>query len=245
MPKLDVLTLIGTTVAHSIWIGALLATCTAAALRVLQPASHAARYWLAMAALATATCLPLVALAGDTVRPSWLSWLGLAWLAGASALGIRLVNSHRLVQQLRRSARPANQQWQSALADTASALGIRRFVALKESALLEVPCSLGVQRPTIIMPAGMLERLTPADFRAIAAHELAHVVRGDYFWNLVQVAFETLLFFHPVTGWLSRVIQRERELGSDAMEKTHNRMRSFSSRLCSSTSQSHSRCVMP
>ena len=211
------LTLIGTTVAHSLWIGALIAACTAAAMRVLRQDSPVARYWLAMAALAIAAGLPLMVLRGDPVWPNWTPWLGVAWLAGCGAHGIRLVNSLRLVHQLRRSARPAPGPWQSSLDDTASAMGVRRFVALKESDCLEVPSSIGVQRPVILMPAGMLDRLTPPDFRAIAAHELAHVARADYFWNLVQVALEAALFFHPITGWLSRSIQRERELCSDAV----------------------------
>lgn len=217
MAEAGVLALIGTTVAHALWIGAVVAACAAAALRLLRPASPVARYWLAMAALAAATGLPLIVLLGHPARSNWAPWLGMAWIAGAGAHGIRLINSFRLVRQLRRSARPAPEPWRSRLAETASALGIRRVVALGESDLPDVPCSIGVQRPVIIIPAGMLGRLRPQDFRAVAAHELAHVVRGDYFWNLVQVALETMLFFHPVTGWLSRTIQRERELCSDAV----------------------------
>ena len=217
MPEIDTVALIGTSVAHCLWIGALVGACTAAALRVLRQATPVTRYWLAMAALAITAGVPVLVLLGDSGRHAWLPWLGLAWLAGAGARGIRLVHSLRLVQQLRRSARPAPQPWQSGLADPVSALGVRRFVALEESDVLEVPCSVGVWRPAIIMPAGMLDRLTPPDVTAIAAHELAHVVRRDYLWNLVQVGFGTVLFFHPVASWLSRVIQRERELCCDAI----------------------------
>lgn len=211
------LTLIGTTVAHSLWIGALIAACTAAALRVLRHASPVARYWLAMTALAAVAGVPVLVLAGDANRHAWFPWLGLAWLAGAGALGVRLVNSLRLVEQLRSSSAPAAGHRHAALAEIAAAMGIRRSVALEESELLEVPCSVGVFRPSIIMPVGMLDRLTAADFRAIAAHELAHVKRRDYFWNLAQVGIEAAVFFHPASAWLSRVVRRERELCSDAV----------------------------
>ena len=43
------------------------------------------------------------------------------------------------------------------------------------------------------------------------AHELAHVRRLDPFVNLVQVAAEALLFYHPAVWWLNRRIRTERE----------------------------------
>ena len=46
---------------------------------------------------------------------------------------------------------------------------------------------------------------------AILAHELAHIRRHDYPVNLVQCVIETLMFHHPATWWISRVIRRERE----------------------------------
>ena len=49
------------------------------------------------------------------------------------------------------------------------------------------------------------------------AHELAHVRRHDYLVNLLQRAAEALLFFHPVTWWLSHRIRVERELVADAI----------------------------
>jgi TonB family protein len=42
-------------------------------------------------------------------------------------------------------------------------------------------------------------------------HELAHVRRYDHLVNLLQVVIETLLFYHPVVRWVSRVLREERE----------------------------------
>jgi len=210
------LTLIGTTVAHSLWIGGLFAAGTAIAMHLLRDAPPIVRYRIASSALAAVVVVPLLVLLGDSGSHGWMPWLGLAWAAGASVLGVRLVNSLRQVRRLRQSAWPAPARWQNALTGAAAALGINTPVRLEESDLIEVPCSLGVRRPAILMPSGMLSRLSPEAFRAIAAHELAHVARRDYLWNLVQAALETMLFFHPVTGWLSRSIRRERELCCDA-----------------------------
>ena len=44
------------------------------------------------------------------------------------------------------------------------------------------------------------------------AHELAHVRRRDYALNLVQVAADVILWFHPAARWLSRRVRIEREV---------------------------------
>src|SRR5262249_45036697 len=53
------------------------------------------------------------------------------------------------------------------------------------------------------LPAGQVE--------AILLHELAHIRRCDYLVNLLQTFVEGLLFYHPATWWVSRVIRAERE----------------------------------
>src|SRR6185295_7018416 len=49
----------------------------------------------------------------------------------------------------------------------------------------------------------------------LIAHELAHVRRHDFLVNLLQSWVETLFFFHPGIGWLSRRIRLEREMACD------------------------------
>jgi hypothetical protein len=46
---------------------------------------------------------------------------------------------------------------------------------------------------------------------AILSHEMAHIRRYDLIINLMQRIVEALLFFHPVTWWISRRIRIERE----------------------------------
>ncbi len=53
--------------------------------------------------------------------------------------------------------------------------------------------------------------LTPRQLELIIAHELAHVRRADWLFNLFQVLVETVLFYHPAVRLLSRRIRAERE----------------------------------
>jgi HEAT repeat protein len=63
----------------------------------------------------------------------------------------------------------------------------------------------------ILLPATALTGLTPEQWQAILAHELAHVRRSDYLINSAQTVVETLLFYHPAVWWVSGRIRLERE----------------------------------
>jgi hypothetical protein len=63
----------------------------------------------------------------------------------------------------------------------------------------------------VVVPVGAFTSLTPEQLRAVLAHELSHIHRLDHLVNAGQVVIETLLFFHPVTWWLSGQVRLERE----------------------------------
>ena len=68
--------------------------------------------------------------------------------------------------------------------------------------------------------AARLLGLTPRQLELIISHELAHVARLDYLFNLAQIAVETLFFFHPAVWWLSGRIRAERENCCDDLAVT-------------------------
>ncbi len=74
---------------------------------------------------------------------------------------------------------------------------------------------MGIVRSLIILPASALMALSPEQLEAVLAHELAHVRRADYLWNLIQTMVETLFFFHPAVWWLGRRLRQQRELCCD------------------------------
>ncbi len=79
------------------------------------------------------------------------------------------------------------------------------------SQVARVPTAFGWLRPVILLPASILCEMPPEQLEMILAHELAHVRRLDYLWNLLQIAIETVLFYHPAVWWVSRRIREERE----------------------------------
>ena len=77
------------------------------------------------------------------------------------------------------------------------------------------PGVFGIFRPVLLLPAGIEERLTPAQLDAILAHEMAHVRRHDNLTAAIHMLVETLFWFFPLAWWLRARLIEERELACD------------------------------
>ncbi len=134
------------------------------------------------------------------------------WLAGVSLLLVRTGGGLWRVHRLHEAglAAPAS-RWQEAAARLASRLGLVNAVRVVESRLVGTPTVVGWMRPIVLLPVAALANLTPAQVEAILAHELAHIRRHDYLFNLLQSLGETVLFYHPAVWWVSGRIRAERE----------------------------------
>jgi beta-lactamase regulating signal transducer with metallopeptidase domain len=144
--------------------------------------------------------------------PEALLWFLAFWTSGVAILSLYNAGGWIQVRRLRsRGIRPVPESWETIVDGLRRRLGIARAVRILETSALAVPAVIGCLRPVILVPASALTGLTPRQLEAILAHELAHVRRHDYLVNLLQTMVETLLFYHPVVWWVSRVIRRERE----------------------------------
>ena len=57
--------------------------------------------------------------------------------------------------------------------------------------------------------------------RAVLAHELAHVARGDYVASLAAQCVRALHFYNPLVYWLAARLRLEQELAADAVATEH------------------------
>ncbi|WP_342381959.1 energy transducer TonB [Myxococcus stipitatus] len=200
-----------------------LVTFLGAVLEGLGPvaASGAAAAPLLPVARATTTLLVDTAAREVVVAsPSWLQlprhWLLPAWCCGVLLLSARTLVSWYAAQRMSRlhTEAPAA-AWTQALAQALSRMKLTRPVRLLASARVDVPQVIGLWRPLILVPAGAIVGLTPAQLEAVLSHELAHIQRHDYLVNLLQALVETFLFYHPAVWWLSHRIREEREHCAD------------------------------
>jgi TonB family protein len=97
-------------------------------------------------------------------------------------------------------------------------LGIGRGeVQIASSAEISGPATVGVERSTLLLPLGFLDKLSADELDALLAHEFAHMRRRDFGKNLVYGILSLPVAYHPVL-WLTRArLAETRELLCDAM----------------------------
>ena len=84
-----------------------------------------------------------------------------------------------------------------------------------ETSELTTPATIGWRRPLLLLPADWRD-WSPAERRAVLAHELAHVCRGDFLAGLAAQLSLALHFYHPLAHWLAARLRLEQELAADA-----------------------------
>jgi bla regulator protein blaR1 len=101
--------------------------------------------------------------------------------------------------------------WKQRIMELAQDLGVYRSIQLLESTIVRVPVVIGLLKPVILLPLGLLSNLPPEQVEAVLLHELAHIRRKDYLVNLVQSFAEVIFFFNPAIIWISSLMREERE----------------------------------
>lgn len=113
------------------------------------------------------------------------------------------------------------ENWKGIYSTAKTKLKVTKSVGLYLSNKISVPITLGHIKPFILFPLAYANKMEPAQIEAILLHELAHVKRHDYLFNLLKVGIETILFFNPFVWALSKVMEKEREHACDDMVVAH------------------------
>ena len=137
------------------------------------------------------------------------------WLAGVLLLSVRALGGWWVIRRLRSRLQQAPHTLRLRLDVLRRQMNIARLVDLRLSTGITNPLTAGVLRPWILLPITALTSLSPEQLEVVLCHELAHIRRADYLWNLLQTIVETLFFFHPAVWWISRRVREERELCCD------------------------------
>jgi len=126
------------------------------------------------------------------------------WLCGAVLGLIVWWRSLRRMQAIQRAAAPL--PFDFAIPVMSSPAGLE-------------PGVFGIWKPVLLLPAGISERLTPAQLKAVLAHELCHVRRRDNLTGAIHMLVEIIFWFHPLV-WLIRlrlVAERERACDEEVL----------------------------
>jgi beta-lactamase regulating signal transducer with metallopeptidase domain/protein involved in polysaccharide export with SLBB domain len=142
-----------------------------------------------------------------------------AWILGVILFAVYHIAGWLWLQRLRHMPTERD-RWQPLIHRLSKQLHLTRAVIVIESARVAGPWVVGIFKPMILIPLGLLNDLSPQQIEAILAHELAHIRRHDYLINLIQASIETLMFYHPAIWWISSQIRQERECCCDDLAAT-------------------------
>jgi beta-lactamase regulating signal transducer with metallopeptidase domain len=150
----------------------------------------------------------LVAVAPASIPPSlpvW-PWLLLAvWCAGAAVVLVSWWRQWLPIRTAIRRATPVRLDAQCGAAD----------LAVMSSPSMPEPAIVGIRRPRLLLPEGIVERLTPAQLRALIVHERCHIRCHDNLTAAIHMAVEALFWFHPAVWWIEARLVDERERACD------------------------------
>jgi beta-lactamase regulating signal transducer with metallopeptidase domain len=90
-----------------------------------------------------------------------------------------------------------------------------RGLAVRSSPSMFGPAVVGIRRPVLLLPADLIDRLTPAQVNALMAHERSHVSCHDNLAAAVHMAVEAIFWFHPIVWWIESRLIDERERACD------------------------------
>jgi hypothetical protein len=97
-----------------------------------------------------------------------------------------------------------------------AAMGCRSKVEIREVADLPTPATAGWLRPMLLLPDDW-RSWDESERRAVIAHELAHIIRGDYVSGLVARSAVVLHAWHPLVHWMAGRLTLQQELAADAL----------------------------
>jgi bla regulator protein blaR1 len=108
-------------------------------------------------------------------------------------------------------------RWTRIYADVrrASRLPIEIGIPVVASPVLCEPGVFGIFRPVLMLPEGMAEHLSKAEWEAILAHEMCHVRCRDNLTAVIYMLVESVFWFHPLVWWMGTRLVAERERACD------------------------------
>ncbi len=157
------------------------------------------------------------------VAQEMLTWYGrllrvsmqgvfVVWAAGALFFLARLAwGWARLVSILRLAVPNTDAKLATAFEQVVQKLRLGQTPEVVRSRVIVGPVATGFLRPRVVIPEGMVERVTPAQLSDILIHELAHIVRRDQVVVLFQQVASCIFWLHPFAIAVNQQLARARE----------------------------------
>jgi TonB family protein len=213
---------------HHLWAAAILCSLALPFFALLLPAWHsptlgsAAALWSPAHANASnfgSRAVPGVivnAVVAAPVLSKLASAALLAWALGFSFVLVRLVAGLARLAWVSTHAKPLfDEHWMRTVLELSEFHKLTSSVSLLQcSSPLAMPLTWGIFRPVIVLPSGAT--LWSEDRRRIVlSHELAHIARRDWLWQVSGELTRAMYWFHPLAWLAAGRLRQESERASD------------------------------
>lgn len=146
------------------------------------------------------------------VREDWLY----VWFSVAAVWAVvTAIRYAACSARLRRNGQVDVSSLAHTLSELSTRLRLRRTPRLVVTNEPVGPAVVGVLRPTVVLPAALVDRCGAAGLAPILAHELIHIRRGDLWVGLLQIITRALWWFHPLVWLAAARVTREAERSCD------------------------------
>ncbi len=130
----------------------------------------------------------------------------------------KFIRNYKYVRLIRQKGlNKINVDWRIFVKNMAAGMGISRPVQIWLSELIDTPVTIGFIKPIILIPFAAINNLSTQQVEAILLHELSHIRRFDYLFNLIINFIKTILYFNPFVRLFVKRIESERENSCDEM----------------------------
>jgi len=131
----------------------------------------------------------------------WIPFVLLAlWVCGFVGIVVSRLRAWLRIREAMRASQP---------------LKIDFPISVRSTPHVLEPGVVGIFRPLLLLPAGIMESLDPSQFRAILTHEECHVRRRDNLTAAIHMLVEAVFWFHSLVWWISARLTEERERACD------------------------------
>lgn len=139
----------------------------------------------------------------------------LIWFLGGLVLSLKHILGHVLFFRQIGPRTTINHPTISNIIDAIQRRTQRQFsTRLTTSPYLDGP--IVIRGEEICLPEKVLESMNEEQLEAMIAHELAHIVRQDYYWTILLLIIDTFFFFQPLHRLARKEMHASSELLCDA-----------------------------